>query len=172
LESEDILNFQCSRIPANVCVVDRSEPKSFVFSTFDPVKGTQCEVARLEQKAESWNWGLSPDGTTIAAVVSGGTDSQIHLLSLTGKAPRTINLKDWDNLLSLDCAADSKGLFIPSNRSGHLSTLLYVDLAGNAHSLWQVKTYQSTWAIPSHDGKYVAISAPTTECNVWMLENF
>jgi serine/threonine protein kinase len=172
LEGPDILNFQCSRAPANVCVLDRSEPKFFVFAVFDPVKGTQREVAKLEQKAESWNWGLSPDGTMIAAVVSGGTDRQIQLISLTGQAPRTITLKDWDNLLSLDWAADGKGFFISSNRAGHLSTLLYVDLAGNAHSLWQVKTYQSTWAIPSHDGKYVAISAPTTECNVWMVENF
>jgi eukaryotic-like serine/threonine-protein kinase len=172
LEGPDILNFQCSRAPANVCVLDRSEPKFFVFAVFDPVKGTQREVAKLEQKAESWNWGLSPDGTMLAAVVSGGTDRQIQLISLAGQAPRTITLKDWDNLLSLDWAADGKGFFISSNRSGHLSTLLYVDLAGNTHSLWQAKTYQSTWAIPSHDGKYVAISAPTTECNVWMVENF
>src|ERR1700676_1835165 len=103
---------------------------------------------------------------------STGTNRQIQLISLTGQASRTITLKDWNNLLSLDWAADGKGFFISSNPTGHLSALLYVDLAGNAHSLWQVKNFQSTWAIPSHDGKYVAISAPTTECNVWMVENF
>jgi Tol biopolymer transport system component len=172
LEGPDIVNFQCARAPANVCVLGRSESKFFVFAVFDPVKGTQREVARLEQKASGWSWGLSPDGTTLAATLLGGTDRQIHLISLTGQAPRTITLKGWENLLTLDWAADSKGFFISTNPAGHLSTLLYVDLAGNAHSLWQVKNYQSTWAIPSHDGKYVAISTPTTECNVWMVDNF
>jgi hypothetical protein len=53
-----------------------------------------------------------------------------------------------------------------------LSTLLYVDLMGNAHALWQVKNFQATWAIPSRDGKYLAISAPTVDSNVRMVENF
>jgi serine/threonine protein kinase len=172
LEGPDIVNFQCARAPANVCVLGRSESKFFVFAVFDPVKGTQREVAKLEQKASGWNWSLSPDGTTLAAILLGGTDHHIQLISLAGQPQRSITVKDWDNLLSLDWAADGKGFFISSNPAGHLSTLLYVDLAGNAHPLWQVKNYQSTWAIPSHDGKYVAISAPTTECNVWMVEDF
>jgi len=92
--------------------------------------------------------------------------------SLTGQPPRTITLKEWNNLLSLDWAADGKGFFISSNATGQLSTLLSVDLAGNAHSLWQVKNYRATWGIPSRDGKYVAIAAPTTGCNAWMVENF
>jgi hypothetical protein len=58
------------------------------------------------------------------------------------------------------------------NPTGHLDTVLYVDLAGNATPLWQVKAFQAAWAIPPHNGKYVAIPAPTTECNVWMVENF
>jgi serine/threonine protein kinase len=172
LEGPDIVNFQCARAPANNCVLARAESKFFVFASFDPVKGTQREVARLEQKASGWSWGLSPDGTTLAATLLGGTDHQIHLISLAGQPPRAITLKDWENLLALDWAADSKGFFISTNPAGYLSTLLYVDLAGNAHSLWQVKNYQATWGIPSHDGKYVAISAPTTECNVWMAESF
>jgi serine/threonine protein kinase len=47
-----------------------------------------------------------------------------------------------------------------------------VELAGNAHPLWQLKNFQANWGIPSHDGQYVAIAAPTTECNAWMVENF
>jgi serine/threonine protein kinase len=172
LEGPDIVNFQCSRAPANVCVLARSASKFFIFAIFDPVKRTQRNVANLEQKASGWSWSLSPDGNTIGAAELNGTNRQIHLISLAGQPPRTITLKDWDNLLSLDWAADGKGFFISSNPAGHLSTLLYVDLAGNAHSLWQVKNYGGTWGIPSHDGKYVAISAPTTECNVWMEENF
>jgi hypothetical protein len=42
-----------------------------------------------------------------------------------------------------DWAADGKGFFISSNPIGRLVTLLYVDLAGNAASLWQVKNFQA-----------------------------
>jgi Tol biopolymer transport system component len=172
LEGPDISNFQCSRTQASICILSRSEPKFLVFAAFDPTKGTQREVARLNQTGGGWNWSLSPDGTTVAATELSGTNRQIHLISLTGQAARTVTVKDWDNLVSLDWAADGKGFFISSNPNGHLSTLLYVDLAGNAHSLWQVKNYQATWGVPSHNGKYLAIPAPTTECNAWMVEKF
>jgi hypothetical protein len=75
-------------------------------------------------------------------------------------------------LTSLDWAAEGKGFFVSSNPTGRLSTLLYVDLMGNAHALWQVKNFQATWAIPSRNGKYVAMPAPTVGSNVWMVDNF
>jgi len=156
----------------SICILSRSEPKFLVFAAFDPTKGTQREVARLKQSPSGWNWSLSPDGTTVATTEQGGTNRQIHLISLTGQAARTVTVKDWDNFVSLDWAADGKGFFISSNPNGHLSTLLYVDLAGNAHALWQVKNYLPTWGVPSHNGKYLAIPAPTTECNAWMVEKF
>ena len=170
LEGPDISNFQCSRTQASICILSRSEPKFLVFAAFDPTKGTQREVARLNQTGGGWDWSLSPDGTTVATTEKG--DPQIHLISLTGQAARTVTVKDWDNLVSLDWAADGKGFFISSNPNGHLSTLLYVDLAGNAHALWQVKNYLATFGVPSHNGKYLAIPAPTTECNAWMVEKF
>ena len=172
LESPDITNLQCSRAPANVCLFGRLESKSFTFVAFDPEKGTQREVGKLEQPARGWNWSLSPVGTTIGAAELNGTNRQIHLISLIGQPSRTITLKDWNNLLSLDWAADGKGFFVSTNPTGHLSALLYVDLAGNAHSLWQQKNFQASWGIPSHDGKYVAIAEPTAECNAWMVEKF
>jgi Tol biopolymer transport system component len=51
-------------------------------------------------------------------------------------------------------------------------SLLYVDLAGHAHQLWQVDSIWPSWAIPSRNGKYLAIPAPTVDSNVWMAENF
>ena len=131
----------------------------------DPTNGSQREVAKMKQSPNSWNWSLSPDGTTVATMELGATNRQIHLISLTGQAAHTITVKDRDSFASLDWAADGKGFFISSNPHGHLSTLLYVDLAGNTHSFWQVQNYQSTWGVPSHNGKYLAISAPSIECN-------
>jgi hypothetical protein len=40
--------------------------------------------------------------------------------------------------IPFDWAADSKGLFVSSNPAGLRESLLYVDLTGNAHQIWQV----------------------------------
>jgi eukaryotic-like serine/threonine-protein kinase len=172
LEAPNIINFQCSRARANICVLGQAEPKEYPFSVFDPIKGTLHQVAKLEETPSGWNWGLSPDGTIIAAVETSAIRHQIQLISLSGQPARQIAVKDWNNFLSIDWAADGKGFFISSNPTGRLSTLLYVDLAGTATPLWKVKTFRPMWAIPSRNGRYVAIPAPTTECNVWMVENF
>jgi eukaryotic-like serine/threonine-protein kinase len=115
---------------------------------------------------------LSPDGTSIAALKFSASDSRIRVISLKGQPTREITVKGWNSFTSLDWAADGKGFFISSNPTGRLSTLLYVDLLGNAYPLWQVKNFQATWAIPSHNGKYVAIPAPTIGSNAWMVDNF
>jgi eukaryotic-like serine/threonine-protein kinase len=172
LEAPNIINFQCSRAPTSVCLLSQAEPKDYSFSVFDPINGTVRQAAKLEETPSGWNWGLSPDGTLIAAVQIGATQHQIRLISLAGQPAREVTVKNWNNFMSLDWAADGKGFFISSNPTGRLDTVLYVDLAGNATPLWQVKNFQATWAIPSHDGKFVAIPAPTTECNAWMVENF
>jgi Tol biopolymer transport system component len=172
LEAPNIINFQCARTRADICVLSQAKPKEYPFSVFDPMKAGLRQAAKLEETPSGWNWGLSPDGTLIAAVQVGATQHQIRLVSLVGQPAREITVKDWNNFMSIDWAADGKGFFISSNPTGRLDTLLYVDLAGNATPLWQVKNFQAAWAIPSHNGKYVAIPAPTTECNVWMVENF
>jgi hypothetical protein len=81
-------------------------------------------------------------------------------------------LKSWSAFSSVDWTADSKGLFVTSNATGSRASLLYVDLAGNAHELWQVKSTEPSWGIASRDGKYLAIPAPTTSSNVWMAEGY
>ena len=81
-------------------------------------------------------------------------------------------MKNWSGFNSLDWAADSKGFFVSSNPAGLRESLLYVDLAGNAHQIWQVNHVWASWAVPSRNGKYVAILGPTIDSNVWIAENF
>ena len=172
LEAPAIVNFQCSRAPAAICAFSQLEPKDFVFSVFDPAIGKPHEVARLQEQTFEWNWGLSPDGTSIAAVTFGATDNRILLLSLSGQPTRELVVKNWYGFRSVDWAADSRGLFVASNPAGSRQSLLYVDLAGHAHQIWQLNSMWPSWAVPSRNGRYVAIPAPTTQSNVWMAENF
>jgi Tol biopolymer transport system component/DNA-binding winged helix-turn-helix (wHTH) protein len=170
VEAPAITNHQCSRAPAVICVFSQQGPKEFVFSVFNPATGNPHEVAKLQPG--SWNWGLSPDGTSIAVAKIGAGNNRIQLLSLSGQPSRDLSVKNWTSFTSVDWTADSRGLFVTSNPTGWSSSLLYVDLAGNAHELWQVKSITPIWAIPSRNGKYVAIPAPTADSNVWMVENF
>ena len=172
LESPYIINYQCSRVPADICVLSKAEPNQFVFSGFDPVKGNPREIARLNRGVNGWSWSLSPDGTSIAAVTVSASDNRIRVVSLSGLPTHEVTVKDWNSFTSLDWAADGKGFFLSSNPTGRLSTLLFVDLMGNAHPLWRVKNFQSTWAIPSHNGRYLALPAPTISANVWMIDKF
>jgi hypothetical protein len=81
-------------------------------------------------------------------------------------------VKNWSGFTSIDWAADSKGFFVASNPAGLRQILLYVDLGGNAHPVWQVNNILPSWAVPSRNGKYVAIPASTVDSNAWMAENF
>jgi hypothetical protein len=48
-----------------------------------------------------------------------------------------------------------------------------VDLKGIARPLWQHKGWAGeTWAVPSPDGRYLAIGSGVLTNNVWMLEGF
>jgi Tol biopolymer transport system component len=172
LQAPNIINFQCSRAPSDICVLGQAQPKYYIFSAFDILNGSLRQIAKLDEAPSGYNWGLSPDGTVLAATEIGVNQNRIRLLSLLGSPARDITVKDWNNFMSVDWAADGKGLFVSSNPTGRVATLLYVDLAGNATTLWQVKNFTAAWAIPSHNGKYVAMPAPTTECNIWMLQNF
>jgi len=91
----------------------------------------------------------------------------------TGVA-REVVVKDWPRLFSADWSADGAGLLIASETS-HWGTqvLLFVDLEGKARVLWKGEKYGPLqWAVPSPDGRHLALMRWVGESNVWMLENF
>jgi serine/threonine protein kinase len=165
-----IANIACSRVPASICIYSQQSSTELIFTAFDPVNGNSHEVARVQRESGIEDSGLSPDGQFIAVIKVGAKN--IRLLSLAGQPNREIVLKNWSSFSSIDWAADSKGLFVTSNPTGWKSSLLYVDLAGNAHQLWQVKGATQSWGIASRDGKYLAIPGPTISSNVWMAEGY
>ena len=102
-------------------------------------------------------------------------EAEIHirLLSLSGGADREITVNGWPNLEGYpNWSADGKGLYCVS-RAPQGDTLLYVDLKGNAWPVWQHKGgVGQTWAVPSPDGRSLAIGTDVITSNVWMLENY
>jgi hypothetical protein len=120
------------------------------------------------------NWSLSPDGSLLAIINYGGNEDRVRYLSLKTGVAQEVVVKDWPRLFSVDWSADGAGLLIPSATSNWgTPVLLFVDLQGKAHVLWEGEKYGPLgWAIPSPDGRHLALMRYVGESNVWMIENF
>jgi hypothetical protein len=106
------------------------------------------------------------------AVVTGKEhENQIRIFSLPGGAAHDLTVRGWSGLQYLNWFADGKGMNVTS-QSPHACTLLYVDLQGNAHPLWEQRASAYCFGVASRDGRYLAISGATLNSNVWMIENF
>ncbi len=164
----------CAKSPSELCVIlePSDDRKQVTVSTLDPVHGRGPELARfdLDLKEDGWPFELSPDGTRVAVIPS--PDGPIYVLSLRGQATRQVHVKGWSNLGWLSWAADGKNLFVFSGNRQERA-LLHVDLQGNAHFLWQNPgAYGEAAAVPSPDGRHLAMSGRTLNSNIWIIENF
>jgi eukaryotic-like serine/threonine-protein kinase len=163
---------RCTRPPADFCLFAElsSDGHQFVFTAFDPVKGRGRELARYPTDPKiNDNWNVSPDGKWLGLIHP--RDTVIHFIPLAGGQAHDLTVEGWPGLDSIDFAPDSKGLFVCSATSGG-ATLLYIDPAGKAHALWQQKSSPQTWAIPSRDGRHLALMGQSQNANLWLLEDF
>ena len=170
LRQTAIRNIQCARIPSKLCLFHIQEASTTRFFSFDPEHGKGSEVARTE--TGEVNWSLSPDGSLLAIVGYEHPD-RILFLSLPSGVVREVVVNDWPQLSNVDWSADGEGLFMPSTTSDSTPVLLLVDREGKARVIWEGQKYGLLlWAIPSPDGRYVALNLYVGETNVWMIENF
>jgi len=177
LEAPGISNQQCARLPSTVCVLSRFEPGREHFYYFDPGKGLGPEIAKAEItsiNAYDFNWTLSPDGRMLAMARREGINRQptIRILPLGDGAERFIPVPGWAGIGTLDWAADGKSLWAATYNSDWSKTLLNVPLSGAVHVLLEEKNMMLGWAIPSPDGKHLALWKAHGDSNVWMLEDF
>jgi serine/threonine protein kinase/Tol biopolymer transport system component len=166
----------CARFPSELCAI--AEPskdgRELIIAGLDPLKGLGPELTRfaLDPNAELWSWyiDLSPDGTRLA--LTRGSAGPIYILSVHGQPIQEVNVKGWSNHMEFAWAPDGKGLFVVASiPGGH--ALLYVDLKGNAHRLWESPgAVDETFLKLSPDGRHLAIHTWTTSANMWMAENF
>jgi len=162
----------CARSPATLCAIaERSQDlKQLIFTAFDPLQGRGPELARFDIDPQgNYDWALSPDGTRIA--VLNMLEARIHILFLSRKVTEEFAVKEWKSLDSLAWTADGKALFV-SSHTQRGSAVLHVDLRGNSQVLWKQEGGVGTSAIPSPDGRHLAIMGWTLNSNIWMMENF
>jgi eukaryotic-like serine/threonine-protein kinase len=162
---------RCAQFPAAMCAIATpgGDKNHLLFTSFDPVLGRGHELAHIEIEPDvNYTWALSPDATRIAILKQSTGD--IHVLSIKTHEDHKISVQHWNNLLSLDWTADGKGLFTSSMQPS--GVLLHVDLQGHADVLWEPKGTKMPWAVPSPDGRHIAMPGYAQNSNAWMMQNF
>ncbi len=161
---------RCAQAPSRLCAVAIKDRDQLIFTSFDPMLGRGRELARfrIDDLNKDYGWALSPDGTRIAVLKK--STAEIHVLSLQTHADHQIIVQGWNSLVALDWTADGAGFFMSSLQPS--CVVLRVDLHGKARVLWEPKGASMTWAIPSPDGRHLAMPAFSQNSNVWMMENF
>jgi Tol biopolymer transport system component len=177
LEGVGLGNQQCARSPSTACIYTSIEPGTERFFRFDPGKGAGQEIPAAAIKSLNkfdFNWSLSPDGKTLAMTGKGGDQKEpaIRLFLLQDETERTIAMPGWIAISSLDWAADSKSLWTTGYASTDTKILANVSVTGRIRPMLEEKKMTLGWAIPSPDGKHLALWKASGSSNVWMLENF
>ena len=177
LQRSLIVNQQCARAPANLCLYSYYGDDKLTFMSYDPLKGDGTQLYQITNDLpQFYNWSLSPDGSTLAIGKWTGAaeEPRIRLVSLTGGREKWLTIQGLTGsgvtgLGSFDWAADSKSLWITSVGEDQ-NALVNVDLQGRAHVAWRPNKMTVYWAIPSRDGRYLALHVGSTSANAWMLE--
>jgi DNA-binding winged helix-turn-helix (wHTH) protein/Tol biopolymer transport system component len=175
LEAQGINNFQCARGPSQECIFSQFTKNGLSFMEFDSKTGEKKkELLRVtEPDWQYYNWSLSPDGKMLAlAKERRATETEIRLIPTNGGAERLLKVKDWQGVTTLDWAADGKSMWASGMLHGEARALINIDLQGHAKPVLQESKPYVGWAIPSQDGKHLAIWESAGGSNAWVLEGF
>jgi hypothetical protein len=175
LEADGINNFQCARAPSRMCLFSRFTKDALALVEFDPVTGMTKEIFRTSDPGwQDYNWTLAPDGRLLALCKEQrvSQDATIRLVSLGGAAEHQIHINEWAAVVAFDWAADGKSFWASAILRGEVHALVNIDLRGNVKPVVQDGKPFVGWAIPSRDGKHLAMWQSTGASNVWMLDGF
>ena len=139
------------------------------------MRGKGQEVAHIEDDLPYfYNWSLSPDGSMLAMSkkMDVTVQPEIRLLTVKDGRERMIKMTNWSEISALDWAADGKNLWVSASTTTGTNALLRVDLQGRARPVWEQTKMAVGWAIPSPDGRSLAMWQASGNANVWMVENF
>ena len=174
VEEPGLWDIECSRLPSSLCLASTIRAGHQSFFTFDPVKGREHELRIEESDTDNFDWSLAPDGQYIAWAKnrSSQKDFGIRVLSLADGSRRDIPVPGWVEIFGLDWAADSKGFWATAYNTKGVRALLHVKLGGEITTMLTTQGADLAWAIPSPDGRRLAIVKESNTSNVSLLENF
>jgi serine/threonine protein kinase len=167
LQDVNIQNVQCARLPSTTCLYGATKGDTSNAFRFDVRSGKSTDPPQIDPLC---NWSLSPDGSQRAIVPFNSNQGTIQLRSTSTGKTRDLVVNGWNGLLGIDWSADGKSLLVSWFNHDSDSALLKVALDGRVSVLLRSKS--GLWAIPSPDGRLLAIAETTSTKNVWEIENF
>lgn len=176
LETRWPVTVRCATVPEGPCFLGERRPAedSVVWSRLDPVAGREEEAWREERQArlpvplEFPLVAVSPDGSRMAEA----SDGNILVREIASSRVREIQVEEFLWPTGLAWAPDGSGFYV-SATSPSGSTLLHVDLQGEAEVLYGVRDFVGLTApSPSRDGRHLAFEKATRESNIWLVEEF
>jgi len=164
---------RCAQPPSGMCAVfERTqERKEITVTAFDPLKGRGAVLTRVtvDPNVEDWSAYFSPDGTRIVLML--GESGGIKILTLRGEIVKEIQVKGITGLTATSWVPDVKALFV-AGRVPRGYALLRISLDGQTQPIIENHAPDVMGAIPSPDGRHLALFAAGDNGNMWMMENF
>ena len=149
------------------CLYSVTKGKTEETYRFDVKSGKSTDPPQIDPP---FNWSLAPDGSQLAVIVLRANQETIQLRSTSTGKTRDLVVKGWSGLIGGDWSADGRSLLVVCRHNyGSESTLLKVALDGNVSVL--MSSSNPRFAIPSPDGRFLAISEEVGTTNVWLVEN-
>ena len=170
LKDVGIYNVQCARLPSTICLYSITKGNTTETFRFDVRSGTRTGPPEID--APRCNWSLSPDGSQRAIIVLSPKQEKIQLRPTSTGETRDMVVTGWNGLRNIDWSADGKSLLVGWHNYAWDSALLKVTLDGRASVLLHTSGPAVWYAVPSPDGRLLAISQATATVNVWQIENF
>ncbi len=166
LKDVAIFTVTCARLPSTVCLYSTSKGNTRETLPFDVKSGKTIGPPQIDTEGF---WSLSPDGSQRAFVPVGSNRGTIQLRSTSSGKTRDLVVKGFHGLMHIDWSSDGKSLFVGNHEAE--SALLKVAFDGSASVLLHSGTFIG-YAIPSPDGRLLAILEVSPTKNVWEIENF
>jgi Tol biopolymer transport system component len=181
LEEPGIGNYKCARLPSTLCIYSRIDNGLQRFFTFDPARGKLRELLAAKRPSDDGPgsaWSLSPDGKYLASPKSADPNQEtvVRIMEIAKGTQLDISVPGLPLMMGLDWAPDSRSLWLGGymgrSSAGTRSGLVKVDLAGRVRTVIESSSMAIWYAIPSPDGRRLAVMAHTDNSNVSLLENF
>jgi len=166
LKDVAISTVTCARLPSTICLYSTSKGTTRETFPFDAKSGKITGPAQVDPDGF---WSLSPDGSQRAFVTVGGNRGTIQLRPTSSGKTRDVVVKGWNGLMHIDWSADGKSLLVGNHEAE--SALLNVTLDGRASMLLHSSNFIG-YAVPSPDGRSLAILEVSPTKNVWQVQDF
>jgi Tol biopolymer transport system component/DNA-binding winged helix-turn-helix (wHTH) protein len=173
LEDSGIWDVECARIPSSFCLYSRIQAGHQSIFAFDPATGKRKDLPDAQVIGDNFDWCLSPDGQSVAWAKNRtpGKDFGVRIVSLASGQYRDIAIPGWTDIYGLDWSADSKSLWAAARNNKGIQALLHVRFDSRIRTVLSYQNEDLDWAVPSPDGRRIAIVKENNSSNVWLLGN-